>query len=119
VSPAPLRILSGEVTGLKDSWFRRPVFARWVHNVVIVYRGLALARTNALGVAEASGPLTASESGEIQGVGPEPFTLTLVLDSGASLDLAAGATPGTRWSALRCRFARRGERLGTSWPFGE
>lgn len=47
VFPVKLRVVSGEVSTLKDSWPRRPGYARWVHDVMLVQHGLALLRTEA------------------------------------------------------------------------
>jgi hypothetical protein len=55
VFAAKLRLVSGEMTGLKASWPRRPLYARWVHDVLLIHRGLALVRSGALGVGQATG----------------------------------------------------------------
>ena len=89
VFPAKLRIVSGEVPTLKDSWPRRPGYARWVHDVLLVQHGLALQRTEALavsGVTPASSPHGADD---IRGLGDAPLVVTLDLDGGASVELAA------------------------------
>jgi len=88
---AKLRILNGEVAGVKDRWPRRPLFARWVHDVLVIHRGLALVRSGAHGVARAEGSLTAGDSDSVRGLGTEPLAMTLVLDSGACVQLAAPA----------------------------
>ena len=87
---ARTRIVTGEVAGIKESWSRR-LYARWVHDVVVVHRGLALVRRNELGVARATGPLTMGDPAEIRGLGAHPVVLTLILDSGAAVQLAAAA----------------------------
>jgi hypothetical protein len=89
--PAKLRIVSGDVPGLKDSWPRRPLLARWTHDVLVVQRGLALVRCDVLGVTQATGSLTTGDPDAIRGLGAEPLLLTVVLDHGASVELAAPA----------------------------
>ena len=46
---AKLRIASGEVDGLKQSWPHRAFVACWTHDVLVIHRGLALVRTDLLG----------------------------------------------------------------------
>jgi hypothetical protein len=88
VFPVKLRIVSGEVTTLKDTWPRRPGYARWVHDVLLVQHGLALVRTEAYPVAALSAS-SASRDVEIRGLGDAPIVMTLELDSGSSIELAA------------------------------
>jgi hypothetical protein len=88
VFPAKLRLVSGEVATLKDSWPRRPGYARWVHDVLLVQHGVALQRTEALGVTSASSSRSAND---IRGLGDDPLVVTLELDSGASVELAASS----------------------------
>ena len=88
---AKLRLASGEVDGLKQTWPRRPVVARWAHDVLVIHRGLALVRTDLLGVSRAVGSIGAADAKPLRHLGADPCTLTLVLDSGASVQLAASA----------------------------
>jgi hypothetical protein len=88
VFPAKLRVVSGEVATLKDSWPRRPGYARWVHDVLLVQHGLALLRTEALGVTSANSPRDADD---ISGLGDAPLVVTLELDGGASVELATSS----------------------------
>jgi hypothetical protein len=92
VFPAKLRVTSGDVAGLGMSWPRRVTYARWLHDVLLVHRGLALARTTELSVASVAGPLVTTISGGITRLGPLPVVLTMSLDSGATAELAGRAT---------------------------
>jgi hypothetical protein len=65
------------------------LFARWVHYVLVIHRGLALGRSNARGVGRATGSLVAGHPDEVRELGEEPLLLTLILDGGASVQLAA------------------------------
>ena len=85
---AKLRVVSGQAPGVKDTWPRRQVVGRWVHDVLVIHRGLARARSGALGVASATGSLTTAPVG-VRGLGARPLAMTLVLDSGACVQLAA------------------------------
>jgi hypothetical protein len=91
VFPAKLRVVAGEVAGFGASWPRRPVYARWVHDVLLVHRGLALVRNRALPVAGVSGALVEGVPGELTRLGPSPVVLTLGLDDGARVALAGRA----------------------------
>ena len=77
--------------GLKQSWPRRPLVARWVHDVLVIHRGLALVRTDLLGVSRAIGTIEAADAKRLRRLGANPCTLTLVLDGGASVQLGASA----------------------------
>jgi hypothetical protein len=88
---AKLRVTSGEVAGLKSSWPRRPLFARWTHDVLLVHQGLALVRSDAFGVTRATGKLSTGDPDAIRGLGAEPVLLAVVLDNGASVQIAAPA----------------------------
>ena len=88
---AKLCLTSGAVSGLKQSWPRRPLVARWVHDVLVIHRGLALVRTDLLGVSRAIGTIEAADAKRLRRLGADPCTLTLVLDSGASVQLGASA----------------------------
>lgn len=87
---ARTRIVTAEVAGIEESWSRR-LYARWVHDVVVVHRRLALVRRNEVGVARATGPLTVGDPAEIHGLGAHPVVLSHILDSGAAVQLAAPA----------------------------
>jgi hypothetical protein len=87
---AKLRTIAGETSGVTTSWSRLPVYARWVHDVLIVHQGLALVRTRALPVSRLVG-LAATAPAELKRLGPKPVLLTLILDSRANVELAAAA----------------------------
>jgi hypothetical protein len=89
VFPAKLRVTAGEEPGMETSWPRRPAYARWVHDVLLVHQGLALVRNRALPVASVTGPLLSVRTGEITKLGPSPVVLALTLDSGAMAELAS------------------------------
>src|SRR3954468_19224129 len=89
VFPAKLRIIAGDAPGVKTSWPRLPVYARWVHDVLLVQKGVPLMRTHSLPVARAIGVKRISQPGELKGLGPEPAILTLILDNDANVEIAA------------------------------
>jgi hypothetical protein len=95
VFPVKLRVVSGEVATLKDSWPRRPGYARWVHDVLLVQHGLALLRTEALAVAGVTSTDSPRGDDDIRGLGDAPLVVTLELDGGASVELAASSDDRT------------------------
>jgi hypothetical protein len=88
VFPAKVRAVAGHVPGVKTSWPWERTYARWVHDVLLVHRGLALARNTALPVASVDGSLVAAAPQDVPALGPSPVVLTLTLDGGAIVDLA-------------------------------
>jgi hypothetical protein len=76
-------------------WSRAKQHAGWVHDVLLVHRGPALARYEAFAVASVSGPVAATT---VKGLGEMPSVLRLHLDDGRLIDLAVrsqNATPAT------------------------
>ena len=69
------------------TWPRRTVYARWVHDVLIVHQGVALVRNRALPVAG----LTTTAAGDVKGLGKRPVVVRLRLDGGEEVEVAAPA----------------------------
>jgi len=89
VFSAKVRINSGSFDGLSSSWPIMPAQARWVHDVLLVNKGLALLRTQPLPVATAQERVEEADSQEIKRLGDNPILLQFCLDNGASMQLAA------------------------------
>lgn len=88
---AKIRLRSGSFEGISEKWTPMPVAALWIHDVLLVHKGLALVRTIPLPVAEAVGTVQEASPSEIKRLGEQPALLTFRLDNGAELELA---TPG-------------------------
>ena len=85
-----LRLVSGTVGPLKTTWKRMPAYGRWVHDVLLVNQGLALVRVLPVPAAGIlTGPDTADPA-EVKRLGPDPRVVTLRVDGGSSVELAAG-----------------------------
>lgn len=69
-----------------DGWPRSKRYAYWVHDVLLVHRGPALLRYDALAVANVVGPSAATTA---KGLGDQPMWLRLHLDDGRLLDVVA------------------------------
>jgi hypothetical protein len=65
-------------------WPRTKRQAQWVHDVLIVRHGLTLGRCEALGVANATGPVDGTG---VRGLGVRPLQLRLHLDDGRVFDV--------------------------------
>jgi hypothetical protein len=70
----------------KSAWPRAKRYAYWVHDVLLVHRGAALMRYEALPVSSVAGPVAAST---VKGLGDRAMSLQLHLDDGRLFDLAA------------------------------
>lgn len=68
-----------------NGWPRGKRYAYWVHDVLLVHRGPALRRYEALPVASISGPVEAATA---KGLGSEPMWLRAHLDDGRLVDVA-------------------------------
>lgn len=88
---AKIRLRSGSFEGISEKWTPMPIAALWVHDVLLVHKGLALVRTLPVPVAETVGTAQAANSSEIKRLGEQPTLLAFRLDYGAELELA---TPG-------------------------
>jgi hypothetical protein len=73
-----------------DKWGRKTARARWVHDVLFVHTGLALARFRALPVAGVEGPVSSVEGLEVKG--EQPVSARLRLDDGSVVEVAAPAS---------------------------
>ena len=84
-----LRASSGDVPGIGGKFSRMSSYALWVHDVLIVYSGLPLAKSKPYPVVKAEAPLAAADTDEVKRLGEQPQLLTLRLDDDASLEVAA------------------------------
>lgn len=86
---AKVRLTSGTFDGLSESWPPVAAYARWVHDVLLVNKGLALVRTQPLPIAAAEGRVEEADPREIKRMGDHPILLQSRLDNGATIQLAA------------------------------
>jgi hypothetical protein len=70
----------------EDGWSRTKRHAYWVHDVLLVHRGPALRRYQALPVCTIAGPVSALTAKRL---GSRPMWLRLQLDDGQIVDLVA------------------------------
>ena len=108
---AKIRLRSGSFEGIGEKWTPMPIAALWVHDVLLVHKGLPLVRTLPVPVAEAVGTAQAADPGEIKRLGEQPALLTFRLDNGAELELA---TPGDSSSVALGPFYRPGPKSNES-----
>ena len=108
---AKIRLRSGSFEGISEKWTPMPIAALWVHDVLLVHKGLPLVRNLPLPVAEAVGTAQAADPGEIKRLGEQPTLLTFRLDNGAELELA---TPGDSSPVALGPFYRPGRKSNES-----
>ncbi len=77
-------------------WGRATANANWVHDVLLVNDGIALARTNALPVRDIQGPVTRLPGVKLRG--GEPVSIRLSLDDGSVVEVAASASSAPQLS---------------------
>jgi hypothetical protein len=85
-----LRLVAGTVGSLKATWGRATAYGRWVHDVLLVNQGLALVRVLPIPVLEVVTGPDKADPAEVKRVGPAPRVLSLRVDGGATIELAAG-----------------------------
>jgi hypothetical protein len=83
-----LRLVSGWLPPLRRTWRGRRCWATWVHDVLLIRRGVS-PRTTAYAVRFPEGSVETASVKEIRGLGRQPLRLRLRLDDGAVLELAA------------------------------
>jgi hypothetical protein len=72
-------------------WPRRRCRAAWVHDVLLVRRGLLLVGLTALAVRAPEEPLRDTRPGEVHRLGKTVLALVVRLDDGTSVEVAAAA----------------------------
>lgn len=81
------RRIAGDFDGIRDRWPRRPRYAEWVHDVLIVHRGITLVRSVALPVATCT-EIAGTARLDVKSFGSAPQIVELHLDDGAIIELA-------------------------------
>jgi hypothetical protein len=81
----PCRVRAAGPTS-ETHWSRRKRYGRWVHDVLLIYRGATLTRCEALAVSTVTGPVVPAT---VKGLGERPVWLRLHLDDGRLMDIAA------------------------------
>jgi hypothetical protein len=70
-------------------WPWRPSYAIWVHDSLVVLSGMLRPRVRPLAVHFAEGAVTGGQACTRLGIGPDPVFLSLELDDGTHVILAA------------------------------
>jgi hypothetical protein len=84
-----MRLESGSAPGVGEKWPPMSSFALWVHDVLLVHKGLGLMNTSPLGVAGLEGSGEGVDPEEVKRLGENPVILRFRLDNGAVLQMAA------------------------------
>ena len=94
VFPCKIRRLSDDTD--EAQWDRRLVHARWVHDVLLVSRGLALVRFTAVPVAALVAGPDPAEPTTVTKLGPAPVVAWFRLDDGSTIVAAANGEDDVR-----------------------
>jgi hypothetical protein len=82
---------SGSAPGFGTKYPGQSSYGRWVHNVFLVHKGLALVHTIPIGVKEAIGQPVIAGGEKVKRMGEQPVLLRFRLDSGAVVRLVVRA----------------------------
>ena len=88
VFPTKMRLASGTAPGVSEKWPPMSSFALWVHDVLLVHKGLGLMSTFPLGVEAPEGSAESADPEEVKRLGDQPVLLRFRLDDGAVLEMA-------------------------------
>ncbi|HEX5480718.1 MAG TPA: hypothetical protein VFY79_13460 [Dehalococcoidia bacterium] len=84
-----VRAVSGDVEGLRREFAQSAAYARWVRDVLLVWSGITLSRVRALEVTTVRYRLSDMESRQAPGLGLYPLVMTVWLEGGAVIEVAA------------------------------
>ena len=83
-----IRLESGSISDFKEKWPPVSNYAHWVHDVLLVHKGLGLMPTTPLGVKGIEGTPTGADTEQVKRLGENPKMLRIKLDDGSILQLA-------------------------------
>ena len=91
VFPMKLRLVSGDFKYAKEKWPRPTNYGRWVHDVLLMNKGLGLVPTIAIGVKDLTESEQKADTEAVKGLGENPVIFLLELDDGAHVQFAVPA----------------------------
>jgi hypothetical protein len=83
-----LRKESGTYEGIGDKWPKPSSYALWVHDVLLVHKGLGLVPTTAIGMAAMESSGQSADPEEVKGLGDNPTILRFRLDDESIIQMA-------------------------------
>jgi hypothetical protein len=108
-----LRVVDGEQRPFAATWGRRPSYGRWLHDVLLLSRGLALVRFLAIPVATRVSSPQPLDGPPLRGLEGPVFTITLRTDDGTTLELAVSDADVDRFGPPRTTDTEVVPRRGT------
>jgi hypothetical protein len=84
-----VRVRSMELPGFSARWSRGISHARWVHDVLVVRRGVVSPRVYPLAVRVAEGELVEMDPSAVRRLGAFPVSVRVVLDDHSVLEVAS------------------------------
>lgn len=89
VFKAKLRMVSGTHKHVDTKYPRTAEHALWVHDVLILEKGVLFTRLLHFGVADGIQPAQTTDPKQVKGLGDTPVTMQFRLDDGAIIEVAA------------------------------
>jgi hypothetical protein len=86
-----VRVVDGVPGSLATTWGRRPSYGRWLHDVLLLSRGLALVRFLAIPVATRVAGPEPLDGTPLRGLGTSAVVFTLCTDDATTLEVAVSA----------------------------
>ena len=84
-----VRLRSDQLPGIASTWARGPRHALWVHDVLVIRRGLVRPRLWYLPVHMAEGELIELNPRHVRGLGRRPVSVKILLDDHQEIEVAA------------------------------
>jgi hypothetical protein len=86
-----VRVVDGELGPLDATWGRRPSYGRWLHDVLLLSRGLALVRFVVIPVATRVAGPEPLDGTPLRGLGTSAVVFTLCTDDATTLEVAVSS----------------------------
>lgn len=88
IFPVKVRTETDPAVEKEAKWPRAVSYAQWVHDVLIVRKGLGLMLTTPYGISDVEGPAQEADPAEVRGLGDHPKIVRARLDDGSILQVA-------------------------------
>lgn len=84
-----VRLVEGSYRHIDGNYSRIAALAIWAHDIMIIEKGLFLARNLHFPVVDGIQPPQPTDPKQVKGLGDKPVTMQFLLDNGAIIEVAA------------------------------
>jgi hypothetical protein len=84
-----VRLIEGSYRHIDGNYSRIAALAIWAHDILIIEKGLFLARNLHFAIADGIQPPQPADPKQVKGLGDKPVTMQFLLDNGAIIEVAA------------------------------